>query len=92
MKCEIVGVERKSGVFTNEQGNSIAFDNFNLHVVNLGHVAGLSGKQTRIVKVKAENAGEMIAAAGGQPEKLVGHVFDFDLGNYGKLMSWELLK
>lgn len=92
MKCTVIGVQRKTGQFEakDNPGKTIAYDNIVMHVVHKDlHVYG---DAVETVSVKASDAGELIAAVGGDKNNLVGHVFDFDFTRYGKFAAFELVK
>ena len=91
MKCQIVGVQRKTGSFTPKDRNEkVDYDNIVMHCVHKDmHVAG---DAVDTVSVKASEAGELIAAVGGDMRGLVGHVFDFDFSKFGKMVAFELVK
>ncbi|WP_443736982.1 hypothetical protein [Treponema sp.] len=92
MKCTIIGVERRTGSFKpkDKPNTVIQFDNFNLHCVCKD--MKVIGSAVTTVKIKAEDAGELIAAVGGHPEDLVNHVVDFDFDRFGKVLDFEVLK
>lgn len=91
MKYEVVGAQRKVGDFT-PKGKDVAYhyDNVNLHCVckNLDVV----GHAVREIKLKSENAADLIAICGGTLESVVGHVIDFEFGSYGKVVNYEFVK
>lgn len=92
MKCTVIGVQQKIGQFTpkDQPGKVINFDNLVMHVVHKDmHVFG---DAVETVSMKSADAGELIAAVGGEKNNLVGHVFDFDFNRFGKLTSFDLLK
>ena len=44
------------------------------------------------VKIKSEEAAELIADVGGEVKNLVGHVFDFEFTRFGKVSAYEMVK
>lgn len=92
MKCAIVGVERRTGQFSpkDRPGETINFDNFVLHA--LCKDRKVQGQAVTSVKMKAEDAAELVAAVGGEPANLVGHAIDFDFDRFGKVMDYEIVK
>ena len=91
MKCQVIGVQRKTGSFTPKDKNeAISFDNIVMHCVHKD--MNVFGDSVDTVPVKAVDAEELVASVGGDMKNLVGHVFDFDFNRYGKLVSFELVK
>ena len=91
MKCQIVGVQRKTGSFTPKDRNEkVDYDNIVMHCVHKDMHVACDAVDT--VSVKASEAGELIAAVGGDMRGLVGHVFDFDFSKFGKMVAFELVK
>lgn len=92
MKCHVVGVERRTGQFSpkDKPGQTINFDNFVLHAVY--NDRKVSGQAVTTIKMKANEASELIAEVGGDPDKLAGHLIDFDFDRFGKVMNFEIIK
>lgn len=91
MKLQIIGIQRKTGTFTNQEtGKTYDYDNFNLHCT--GKSMKVSGSCVREVKLKASEAAELIAECGGKPESVVGHTVDFEFAPYGGVDAYELVK
>ena len=90
MKYEVVGIQRKTGVFTNKDtGKSYNYDNLNLHCFCKN--MDVTGCAVREVKLPVEKAGELVAAVGGDWKNIVGHTIDMEFGAYGKLVAYELV-
>lgn len=91
MKCKVLGIQRKTGSFEDKQTErKIAYDNFMLHC--LCRNMDVSGQAVKIIKLKAENAGELLAAVGGKSGDVVGHTIDFDLGAFDRVLAYEVVE
>lgn len=91
MKYEVVGIQRKTGTFTNkENGKAYNYDNLNFHCIHRN--MDVTGSAVKEIKLPVEKAGELVAAVGGDWKSLVGRVVDFELGAYNKVMAYELVK
>lgn len=91
MKIEVIGIERKTGVYENkEAGQSYEYDNLMLHGIAKRFTG--QGQGVAVVKVPARGVGsELIAECGGKPEGIIGHTISFDTNRFGKVTDFDIL-
>lgn len=92
MKCQIIGVEHREGDFTpkDKPGTLIHYDNLVLHECHRNRA--VVGSAVGEIKMKMAQAADLIAEGGGDMQKLVGRVIDFDTDRFGKVLGWEFSK
>lgn len=91
MKVQVLGVERRTGVFKpkDRPGTEYNYDNLMLHEVHRS--IKVTGNATGTVKLKMEEAAQLIAEVGGDPAALVGKTVDFEFDRFGKVLDYQLL-
>lgn len=90
MKIQVIGIERKQGVFENkENGQSYKYDNLMLHGIK-NRFDG-TGQGVEIVKVPLSGiGGEIMAECGGEIASIIGHTISFETNRFGKVTDFEV--
>lgn len=90
MKIEVIGIERKSGVFKNDSGVEYPYDNLMLHGIQKRFTG--EGQGVQVIKVPCNGVGaELIAECGGKIEGIIGHTISFDTSRFGKVTDFDIV-
>ena len=91
MKSTVIGVEHKSGSFTNDAGKTFAYDNYNLHCTRESN--RVIGSAVTVLKVKSDLFAEAMADAGiTDVNQLVGHMVEYEENRFGKVVDLGIIE